>query len=96
MALDIDVAYVARLARLGLDGEQLDRYGAQLAVILEHAARVQAVETAGVEEDPHPLAIVNAFRPDEVLPSLDRSEVLAAAPAHEEGYFVAPPALEQP
>lgn len=96
MALDIDVAHVARLARLGLDEEQLERYGAQLAVILEHAARVQAVETAGVEGDPHPLAIVNALRPDEVLPSLDRSEVLAAAPAHEDGYFVTPPALEQP
>lgn len=95
-AIAIDIAHVARLARLGLGEADLERYRAQLTVILEHAARVQAVDTSGAGGDIHPLGIVNALRPDEVRPSLDRAEVLAAAPAHEDGYFLAPPALEQP
>jgi Asp-tRNA(Asn)/Glu-tRNA(Gln) amidotransferase C subunit len=41
MPIDIDIAHVARLARLGLSDEELDFYKAQLGVILEHAAKVQ-------------------------------------------------------
>jgi aspartyl-tRNA(Asn)/glutamyl-tRNA(Gln) amidotransferase subunit C len=42
----------------------------------------------------HPLGFVNAFRLDVVSPSLDRDEVLDQAPESSDGYFVAPPALE--
>lgn len=96
MALEIDIAHVARLSRLALSDDDLERYRTQLGVILEHAARVQAVDTTGVDGDVHPLQIVNAFRADESRPSLDRAQVLAAAPAERDGYFVVPPALEQP
>ncbi len=94
MPIDIDIAHVARLARLDLDDSELAFYGQQLSVILEHAARVQAVDTEGYEPTAHPLGLTNAFRPDEVRPSLDRDEVLAQAPEHEDGFFVVPPALE--
>ncbi len=95
MPIDIDIAHVARLARLDLDEQALATYRAQLGVILDHAARVQSVDVEGVEPTAHPLGFTNAFRPDEVRPSLDRDEVLAAAPEARDGYFVAPPALEQ-
>lgn len=95
MPIDIDIAHVARLARLDLDRDALDIYRAQLGVILEHAARVQALDTDGVEPTAHPLEMTNAFRPDEITPSLDRDEVLAQAPHTRDGYFVVPPALEQ-
>lgn len=94
MAIEIDIAHVARLARLGLTAGQLDGYRAQLQVILEHAAQVQSLGTAHVEPTAHPLGMINAFRPDEVASSLDREEVLASAPEHRDGYFVVPPALE--
>ena len=94
MPIDIDIAHVARLARLGLSDEELSDYEAQLGVILDHAARVQELDTEGVEPTSHPLPMVNAFRPDAVLPSLDRDEVLAQAPDHEGGYFRVPPHLE--
>lgn len=94
MPIDIDIAHVARLARLGLSAEELERYRAQLGVILEHAARVQEIDTASLEPTAHPLGLVNGFRPDQVKPSLDRDEVLAQAPAAQDGYFVVPPALE--
>ncbi len=95
MPIEIDIAHVARLARLGLDAEDLEHYRDQLAVILEHAARVQAVDTTGVEPTAHPLGFTNAFREDESRPGLDRDEVLRSAPESRDGYFVAPPAMDQ-
>lgn len=94
MPVDIDIAYVARLARMALTEEELAVYRDQLGLILEHAARVQDVDTNGFDPTAHPLGIVNQFRDDEVRPSLDRDEVLAAAPATDGAYFVVPPALE--
>ncbi len=95
MPIDIDVAKVARLARLALDEERLARFAAQLEVILEHAARVQALPTDDVPPTSHPLPMVNAFRPDEVRPPLDRAEVLGQAPDAADGYFRIPPILDQ-
>ena len=93
MPVEIDIAKVAKLAQLELTSEQLELYGAQLGDILDHAARVQALPTEGVEPTSHPLPMVNGFRPDEVSPSLDRDEVLAAAPDSEDGYFRIPKIL---
>jgi len=94
MPIDIDIAYVARLARLALSAGELAFYRDQLGVILEHASRVQDVDTDGLEPTAHPLGIVNQFRSDRIRPSLDRGEVLAAAPATDGVYFMVPPALE--
>lgn len=94
MPIDIDIAHVARLARLDLDEADLELYRQQLGVILEHAAKVQSVDVEGIEPTAHPLGLTNAFRADRVVDSLDREEVLAQAPAHQDGYFAAPPALE--
>lgn len=95
MPIDIDIAHVARLARLALGPEELESYREQLSVILEHAARVQALDTSGVEPTAHPLEMTNAFRPDETRASVSRDEVLSQAPESRDGYFVVPPALEQ-
>lgn len=94
MPVEIDIAHVARLARLDLSAEELEGYKSQLGVILEHAAKVQGLEGEPEADVAHPLGLVNAFRDDSVRPSLDRDEVLAAAPATRDGYFVVPPALE--
>ncbi len=94
MPIDIDIAHVARLARLALTAEEQDRYRSQLGAILDHAARVQSIQAADAGVG-HPLGFTNAFRPDAVTPSLDRDEVLRMAPESRDGYFVAPPALDQ-
>jgi aspartyl-tRNA(Asn)/glutamyl-tRNA(Gln) amidotransferase subunit C len=93
--IDIDIAYVARLARVGLTGEELERYGSELEKILEHAAHLQAMDTEGVAPTSHPLPMVNAHRPDEVEETLDREEVLAQAPDREGPYFRTPRFLEE-
>jgi aspartyl-tRNA(Asn)/glutamyl-tRNA(Gln) amidotransferase subunit C len=94
MPIEIDIAHVARLARLDLSETEMEGYKTQLSVILDHAAKVQSLEGEPHSESAHPLGLVNAFREDEVRPSLDRGEVLGQAPEAERGYFVAPPALE--
>jgi len=95
MPIEIDIAKVARLARIGLTAEELAHYEQQLQVILEHAARVQALPTEGVAPTAHPLPMVNAFRADEVEPTLDREEVLSQAPDREGPYFRVPPFLDE-
>jgi aspartyl-tRNA(Asn)/glutamyl-tRNA(Gln) amidotransferase subunit C len=94
MPVEIDIAKVARLARIGLSADELASYGTQLEGILEHAARVQALPTEGVPPTAHPLPMVNAHRSDEVEPTLDRDEVLAQAPDAIDGYFRVPAFLE--
>lgn len=85
-----DVAHVAHLARLELTEEEIGRFTAQLGAVLEHAADVAALDLSGVQPTAHPLPLVNVLREDEVRPSLDRDEVLAQAPAAEEGRFRVP------
>ena len=96
MPVDIDIAHVARLARLALTDEELEGYRSQLGVILEHAARVQQLDAGDLEPTAHPLNLASRFRPDEVESSLARAEVLAQAPEVKGGYFVVPPALDRP
>jgi len=88
-----DVSHVARLARLDIDESELDRFTEQLDAILEHAAALDALDLDGVPPMSHPLPLTNVFRADEVVPSLDRDEVLGQAPAAENGQFRVPPVL---
>ena len=88
-----DVAKVARLARLDLSTDELERMTAQLSGMLEHFADIDALDLAAVEPMTQPYPLVNVLRPDVVRPSLDRDEVLAAAPAAEDGRFRVPPII---
>ena len=90
MPVEIDIAKVAKLSRLALSAGELAEYGAQLEDILEHAERVGALPTEGVEPTSHPLPMTNAFRADEVRPSLDRDEVLEQAPQREGQFYKVP------
>jgi aspartyl-tRNA(Asn)/glutamyl-tRNA(Gln) amidotransferase subunit C len=88
-----DVQHVAMLARLGLTDDEVEEFTRQLGVILDHAAQVTALDTADVPPTAHPVPLVNVFRRDEVVPGLDRDEVLSQAPAAENGQFRVPPIL---
>lgn len=92
-----DVAKVALLARLELTDAELDTYTDQLAAIIDHAADVAALDLTDVPPTAHPLPIENVLRPDVVVPSLDREEVLAQAPSVEDRRFRVPAILgEEP
>ena len=85
-----EVAHVARLARLALTSEELERFTEQLGAVLEHAQDVEGLDTAGVPPTAHPLPLANVLRDDVVAPCLDRDEVLAQAPAVEADRFRVP------
>jgi aspartyl-tRNA(Asn)/glutamyl-tRNA(Gln) amidotransferase subunit C len=85
-----DVVHVARLARLDLSEEEVALFTAQLSTVLDHAADVAALDLAHLEPSSHPIPIENVLRPDEPRPSLDRAEVLAAAPSVEDDRFRVP------
>ena len=92
-----DVAHVARLARLDVTDDELDLFTGQLAAVLDHARDVEALDVGDVPPTAHPLPLKNVLRPDVVVPSLDRDEVLAVAPAVEDDRFAVPPILgEEP
>lgn len=92
-----DVQKVAELARLRLSEVELERFTGQLAAILDHAADLDALDLDGVVPMAHPVALENVLRADEPGAPLDREEILAAAPAAEDGQFRVPPVLgEEP
>lgn len=92
-----DVQKVAKLARLRLTDDELERFTGQLAAVLEHAADLETLDLAGVEPMAHPVPLTNVLRTDEPGVALDRDEVLASAPAAEDGQFRVPPVLgEEP
>ncbi|MGA1183717.1 MAG: Asp-tRNA(Asn)/Glu-tRNA(Gln) amidotransferase subunit GatC, partial [Ilumatobacteraceae bacterium] len=69
------VAKVARLARLHLNDEEVDRMTSQLAGMLEHFRDVDALDLSNVEPLNQPIPLSNVMREDVEVPSLDRDEV---------------------
>jgi len=93
MAISRDeVLHVARLARLALSDDEVDRLSAQLNAILEAVGKVSELDLADVEPTAHPLDVVNVWADDEPGESLPNEEALANAPDREAGFFRVPPA----
>jgi aspartyl-tRNA(Asn)/glutamyl-tRNA(Gln) amidotransferase subunit C len=91
-----EVAHLARLARLALDDGELDRLAGQLDVILGAVAKIAEVtDAADVPPTSHAVPLENVTRPDLVIPSLDREQVLAGAPSAEDGRFRVPRILDE-
>jgi len=87
-----EVVHVARLARLELTDEELDRFAGQLDAILEAVGKVSELDLSEVEPTLHPLALSNVWAEDEPWPSLEVEEALANAPDREDDAFRVPPA----
>ena len=85
-----EVAHLARLARLALDEDELDRFGPQLDVILGAVSRIRGLDTADVPPTSHALPLTNVTRADEVRPGLTQAQALSGAPAAEDGRFRVP------
>lgn len=93
MAISRDeVLHVARLARLELSEDELDRFAEQLSAILDAVGKVAELELDGVEPTSHPLDLLNVWAEDEPKPCLDADEALANAPDRDDDYFRVPAA----
>jgi aspartyl-tRNA(Asn)/glutamyl-tRNA(Gln) amidotransferase subunit C len=91
-----DVAHVAKLARLTMSEDELDRFTEQLGQVLDHASDMNALDLEGVVATAHPFGLINVVRDDEVRASLDHDDVMAMAPDAQDGRFAVPRILEAP
>lgn len=82
-----EVLHIARLARLGLTGAEVDRFARQLSHILENFEVLNQLDTTGVVPTTQSIPLKNVMKADEVAPSLPAGDVLANAPREEEEYF---------
>ncbi len=93
-ATDLDVKYVAHLARLNLTAEEEQKFGAQLGQVLGYIEKLNQLDVSQVEPTAHAVPLVNVTRPDEVRPSITNEEALKNAPAKANGLFVVPKIVE--
>ena len=84
------VLHVARLARLDLSEEEVEKMASELSGILDHVDRISALELEGVEPTSHVIALENVWRPDEPDTSLGREQALEPAPDPADGAFRVP------
>ena len=84
------VLHVARLARLRLDEEEVERMAGELSGILDHVDRIRSLDLDRVEPTSHVVELENVLRPDEPRPSWPPDEMLEAAPDPADGAFRAP------
>jgi len=84
------VLHVAKLARLELTDDEVERMAEQLSGILEHIEKIGELDLEGVPPTSHVVEVTNALRADEPRPSWPREQVLAAAPAVADDGFEVP------
>ena len=84
------VLHVAKLARLGLSEEEVERMAGELSGILEHVDRIAKLDLEGVEPTSHVVELENVLRADKPHQSLTPDVALAAAPDPVDGAFRVP------
>jgi len=84
--------HVARLARLELREDEVERLEAQLNDILAAVSKVSELDLSDVPPTSHPLEIANAWAEDEPRPCLPLDDVFENAPDRDGDYFRTPPA----
>jgi aspartyl-tRNA(Asn)/glutamyl-tRNA(Gln) amidotransferase subunit C len=82
-----EVLHIARLARLGLTEDDLERFREQLSNILENFEILKQVDTADIPPTAQSIVLHDVMREDEATPSLPPSDILANAPRREGEYF---------
>ena len=93
-APEINIKYVANLARLALNPEEEQRIGAQLGNVLGYIEKLKEVDVSNVEPTAHAFPLVNVTRPDETRPCLTNEEALRNAPSTANGLFMVPKIVE--
>lgn len=93
-AVEIDVKYVAHLARLQLAPEEERRFGEQLGHILGYVEKLKELDVTNVEPTAHAMPRVNVVRADETHASLPHAEAMRNAPAQANGLFIVPKIVE--
>lgn len=88
------VEHVARLARLNLTADEVERFRGQMSVVLEHADRVMKMARDDVAPTSHAIPLRNVFRADVAGECLTQEQALSTAPESEQGRFRVPRIIE--
>ena len=91
----IDIRYVAKLARIALTDEEVDRFGKQLGDLLGHVNALAELDVANVAATAQVVESRNVTRDDTPRPCLDRERVLAEAPQRQGAFFRVPRILAE-
>lgn len=94
VAPEIDIKYIAHLARLELTPAEQEKFSEQLGHILEHIEKLKELDVTHIEPTAHATPLVNVTRADEVRPSLAHDEAMRNAPARAGGLFIVPKIVE--
>jgi len=89
-----EVDHVARLARLELTEAEKETFTGQMDAILAYVDKLNELDTAGIIPTSHAVPMENAFREDEVTPSIGTDKVLLNAPDRSESFFRVPQVIE--
>jgi aspartyl-tRNA(Asn)/glutamyl-tRNA(Gln) amidotransferase subunit C len=93
-AIEIDIKYVAHLARLHLTADEEKKLNTQIGHILGYIEKLKELDVTGVEPTAHAVPMVNVMRADEIRPSLTHDDALRNAPAQANGLFIVPKIVE--
>ena len=85
-----DTIHVAKLARLELSEEEVDKFSRQLGDILGYVEQMNEIDTTNVKPMAHPFDVVNVMREDEVYYDNTKEELMQNAPDEEDGFFKVP------
>ena len=88
------VEHIAQLARLTLSAEEKGLYQEQLSAILEYFEKLQELDTEAISPTATALPLRSVMREDEAKPPAVREDILANAPAAEDGCFQVPAVLD--
>jgi len=93
-AAEIDIKYVAHLARISLTPDEEKKLSAQLGHILGYIEKLRELDVTGVEPTAHAVPMINVTRADEIRPSLPHEDALRNAPRQANGLFIVPKIVE--
>ena len=91
---DLDVAYVARLARLNLTSQETELFQKQPGDVLKYAEKLHEVDVSNVEAAAHALPIFNVFREDAPRDWFTAQQALSNAPRQANGLFIVTKVVE--
>ena len=91
---DLDVSYVAQLARLNLSADETRLFQEQLDHVLSYAKTLRDVDVSDVEAAAHAVPIFNVFREDEAREWFTADDALSNAPRKANGLFIVPKVIE--
>jgi len=82
-----EVQHIAKLARLGLDEKEVEKFQKELSSILDYIEKLREADVSGVDPLSHPFEVKNVSRKDEVSITADSQKLLELAPEEKKGYL---------